>query len=236
MTETTTDASVTTMRVQRRRPRMSKFVWVLLGAIVLALLAWLVFASSVFAVKSVAVVGTNATGADAVAAAAQVPIGVPIARLDTTLIGSRVYALAWVGDVEVRRGFPNQAVIAVTEREPVARTLDGKAVDLAGMTFEPVSTGVKGLPQIDATGVGLEAAARVIASLPDDLRARVSRAKAGTRDDVELVLKSGATVVWGNAERSDLKASVLTALLGRQAKRYDVSAPELPTTVGERRS
>lgn len=229
-------ASVTPMRVRSARVRVPKKIWVLLAVVVVAVCMWLVFFSSVFAVKSVVVTGTDGKGAEAVASAAQVPIGTPLARLDTALIASRVHELAWVHDVDVRRGYPSQAVIAITERVPIAKTIDGQAVDLEGMIFRPMVAGVKGLPQVEASGVGLQSAAEVIAALPPELRARVARAKATTRDDVELILKSGASVVWGNADQSALKANVLTALLGRQAKRYDVSAPELPTTVGERRS
>lgn len=230
-----TDASVTPIPVAaRRRRRVPRKAWIALVLVVALLLGWLVFMSSALAVKSVSVLGTTAKGADAVAAAAQVPMGTPLARLDTGLIASRVHALPWVDEVEVRRGFPSQAVIAVTERTPIARTQQGQAVDATGIVFAPIAGGLKGLPTIDATGVGVPAAAEVVAALPPDLRARLARLTASTRDDVELVLKSGATVVWGNAERSELKASVLTALLGRKAKRYDVSAPELPTTVGER--
>lgn len=224
----------TVARIRPRRRRVPRKAWLLLGVVVAALLAWLVLFSSVLAVSSVSVVGTGAKGADAVAAAAQVPMGIPLARLDTGLIASRVHALPWIDTVEVRRGYPSQAVIAVTERVPVARTKDGRGVDAEGIVFTPVGAGLKGLPEVDASGVGIEAAAKVVSALPPDLRSRVDRLRASTRDDVELVLKSGATVVWGNAERSELKASVLTALLGRHAKRYDVSAPELPTTVGER--
>lgn len=230
-----TDAPVVArLRPARRRRRVPRKAWVILGLIVAGAVAWLVLASSVLAVKSVSVIGTSPKGVDAVAAAAQVPIGVPLARLDTGLIASRVHALPWVDDVDVRRGYPNQAVIAVTERVPIARTSDGQGVDAEGIAFTPIGAGLKGLPQIQATGVGVEAAAKVVAALPPDLRARLARLTASTRDDVELVLKSGATVVWGNADRSELKASVLTALLNRHARRYDVSAPELPTTVGER--
>ena len=228
------EASVAAIRPARRRRRIPRKAWVALGLVIAGVVAWIVLASSALAVKSVTVLGTSGKGADAVAAAAQVPIGVPLARLDTALVASRVHALPWVDDVEVRRGYPSEAVIAVTERIPIARTTDGQGVDAEGIVFTPIAAGLKGLPQIEATGVGVEAAAKVVAALPTDLRARLARLTATTRDDVELVLKSGATVVWGNADRSELKASVLTALLGRHAKRYDVSAPELPTTVGER--
>ena len=37
-------------------------------------------------------------------------------------------------------------------------------------------------------------------------------------------------MVWGSAEESDVKATVLTDLLDQKAQRYDVSVPGQPTT------
>jgi cell division protein FtsQ len=71
-------------------------------------------------------------------------------------------------------------------------------------------------------------------SLPADLRGKIVGVSASTRDDVELVLKSGSKVRWGSSEQGALKAQVLSALLQRRAGFYDVSAPELPTTQQEK--
>ena len=42
-------------------------------------------------------------------------------------------------------------------------------------------------------------------------------------------------VVWGSSDDSERKAEVLSVLMKRQAKVYDVSAPDLPVTKGEKR-
>jgi cell division protein FtsQ len=42
-------------------------------------------------------------------------------------------------------------------------------------------------------------------------------------------------VVWGGSDDSAQKAEVLSVLMRRQAKVYDVSAPDLPVTKGEKR-
>jgi cell division protein FtsQ len=41
-------------------------------------------------------------------------------------------------------------------------------------------------------------------------------------------------VVWGSADDSDRKAAVVVALMRRDAKVYDVSAPDSPVTQGEK--
>jgi len=53
-------------------------------------------------------------------------------------------------------------------------------------------------------------------------------------DDIRLLLGNDAIVRWGNAQEAELKAEVLASLLPRRARGYDVSAPQLPTTFGER--
>lgn len=235
-----TEATVTPLDPAARRParrrRVGPRARVAIAAVIATALGWLVLASPVLAVREVSVVGATGRAAEEVAAAAQAPMGEPIARVDTGLLASRVLALPWVASVEVRRGYPSALVIAVTERVPVARLASGGFVDASGMAFSPTGAEPEGLPVIDATGVGQEAAARVIASLPPSLAPRVVRASASTRDDVELELRSGSVVRWGSAEEPAFKAQVLEALLGRRAERYDVSAPELPTTSGERAS
>jgi cell division protein FtsQ len=75
----------------------------------------------------------------------------------------------------------------------------------------------------------------VSAALPADLRARVSSITAGSPDSITLRLDGGVKVVWGSAEQSDRKVAVLAALMHRKARVYDVSAPDLPVTQGEKR-
>ena len=72
-------------------------------------------------------------------------------------------------------------------------------------------------------------AAAVVAAMPHRLVTRVSHVDARTMDSIELRLQDGRRVVWGNAESSQLKARVLSALLHRKAQVYDVSVPGSPT-------
>ena len=43
------------------------------------------------------------------------------------------------------------------------------------------------------------------------------------------MLRKDRTVTWGDAEQSDLKAKVATALLSQKGKQIDVSVPEIVT-------
>ncbi len=217
-------------RPGRRRARL-RLLAIVLGVAALAAGVWLVFYSSVLAVADVRVVGAEGTAADEVLVAAAVPIGTPLMRVDTGSAQAAVLSLPWVSSVEVRRGWPNEVVLAVTTRTPIA-LLSGSssAVDAAGVTFEAVGELPPGLPSVKASGVGLETAMAVLASLPADIAAKVAEVTAGTRDDVVLTMRSGAVVRWGSSDRAEFKADVLRALLRHKRAVYDVTAPELPTT------
>ncbi len=212
--------------------------WLLAGGavVVLALAVYVVWFSPLLVVREVRVVGAVTVSADSVRQAAAVPDRVPLARADVAGIAARVGALPRVASVEVRRGWPDVLVLVVTERTPMAVVPLGGAftyVDSTGARFGQVSVPPPGMvvvrPRDDDA---LSSALGVVQALPTDLRATVVSVAARTRDDVLLTLTSGAVVQWGSADRSDRKVVVLRSLLALHARRYDVSAPDLPTTLG----
>jgi cell division protein FtsQ len=205
------------------------------GAVaVAALVIWLVWFSQVFSVQRVSVIGADGQAAETLAQVANVPLGTPLALVNADAIAQRAGALPWVAQIEVRRGWPDAIVLAVTERTGIARQ-EAQLVDAEGVVFTPIGPIPKGLPTVRASGAALQTAMQVYTTLPEPLANRVVRITARTRDDVTLTLRSGAIVRWGSPENMALKAAVLETLMNRRARIYDVSAPELPTTYGERR-
>jgi cell division protein FtsQ len=208
--------------------------------VIIGLVIWAVWFSSIFAVDQFRAVNANDSELTQqqvmeIRAKAGVTAGDPIALVDADTAAREVAELPWVQSVEVRRGWPNEIVIAVETRTPVAKVSTGVgeiAVDSSGNTFE--STDINGLPRIDAEGEALVAAVEVLVSLPENLSSKITGISAVSRDNVVFTLKSGATVRWGSSEEADFKAQVLDALLTRRAEIYDVSAPELPTTTNEK--
>jgi cell division protein FtsQ len=95
------------------------------------------------------------------------------------------------------------------------------------------------LPEAKVTGtrrdVTIRSLVTVSAALPDTLRAQVESISAESPDSITLNLSSGVKVVWGSSDDSERKAEVLSVLMKRKAKVYDVSAPDLPVTKGEKR-
>lgn len=222
--------------------RLAIGVGVLAG---LAGLAWLVWFSSVLGLRAdqIAVEGEGPYLDRARAAAVLEPeVGTPLARLDTGALAAAIEEAPDVADAVVARSWPNGVIATLTPREPVAvADAGGEELDLVGADGVVVATVSAasvpaGLPLLtvdmgrDGARNTVLAVLGVLDQLPPELREQVRDAGATSTDAIELRLHSGAEVVWGSAAGSALKAEVLLALLQVEATRYDVSAPEAPTT------
>ncbi len=229
-------------RFARRQWLRRWLVWryVIASVLLVALVAgavWLVFIGSVLTVKRVDVQGESFLSRQQILAAARVPAGAHLAQLDLTAISSRVSALASVRHVDVSRHWPDGVLIQVTERTPVAVVQVGgtfHAMDADGVLFRDYPRPPLGMPRVvstaDTGSAALAEAARVIASLPHDLAARVDHIQVQGIDQISLAMRSGATVIWGSDAQSALKAEVLARLLPHPAGTYDVSVPGQPVT------
>lgn len=229
----------TTTGPQTGRPRPWRWILILVLAVVVAGAGvWLVAFSSVLAVREATVEGTAHLTEAEVREAAQVPIGLSLARVDTGEIAGRIAELPPVRDVRVSRAWPHSIRIVVTERTTVFVARQAEtfwAVDETGTGFievaeVPDNTVVADdVPEAEWAGV-----ATVVGALPTDVAERAERITTRGPDAIVIHLTDDVTVEWGSAEHSAEKASVLTALLEAvpDAKVYNVSAPQHPTTTG----
>ena len=219
---------------------------VLIVAAVLLLVlggAWVVAFSSLLAADDVEVTGTDQLTKTEVEAAADVPLGRPLARIDLDAIEQRVRTLPLVESVEASRSWPGTVRLRVTERTAVAWIeIDGeiRGVDRFGSDFRrfdapPPLTEIR----VDTNDPrdrqqsfeGLGAVVATLAASAPDLLAAVEYGEAETQDSLTFQLADGRSVRWGSAEDSERKIEVATALLASvEASEYDVSAPEQPTT------
>ena len=216
--------------------------WALLGVAVLVLAgvaAWAVYFSSWLSVSKVEVHGTDQVSSAEITAAAQVPTGEALARVDLDAIRMRVESLEGVASADVTRSWPDAVRIDVTERQAVAVVRIGgslRGLDADGVVFRTYRRVPVGLPEI-TTGSGTSAdalaeAASVVTSLAPEIAAKVDHVDVRTIDQISLVLRDGDTVRWGSSDDYDQKAEVLDVLLRRPARIYDVSVPSRPTTIG----
>jgi cell division protein FtsQ len=227
-----------TRRARKRRSRRRKALAFIVIVLVLALLGgslWTMYFSTVLVTKRVNVVGTSDLTPVQVSLAAQVPLGVPLARQDLDAIGHRTTTLPAIEAASVIRDWPSTITVAIVERRPVVgvRQPEGYVlVDKSGVAYQ---TRQVLPPKVVLAVVNpgdrplLTEMATVAAALPNKLRGSVDRMTASNRDSIALVLESGQTVAWGSSSDSELKAQIVTALLKREPKSsIDVSSPHNP--------
>lgn len=211
--------------------------------VLLAALGWVVFASSLLAVKAdrIEVEGGGAY-VDSAAISAMVAQyeGTALVLLPTGEIAQSLEQMPAVQRADVVRAWPQGVTVTVTAREPVAVVTDDDAqtADLIspdGVTIVTVPTDQvpAGLAELRVETDDPEtrkAVLDVLASLPDTLRAQVAQSSADSPESVMLTLQDDSVVMWGSPQDAELKASVLTTLLQVGAAHYDVSIPTAPLT------
>jgi cell division protein FtsQ len=198
--------------------------------------AWALLGSKLLVVRSVVVTGTHLVPASQVLAAADVPPGTPLIKVNTAQVAARVEAISQVRSASVTKSWPDRLVIAVQERTPaLAVQAPGGGFDLvdpAGVVVRSSATRPVGLP-LYLTAVppaslrndpDLTASAAVLSELPAQLRGSVEEVAAPEPGQVTLRLAGQVTVLWGGTDRAAVKARELDILLRTGAHYYDVSA------------
>lgn len=221
-----------------KRSRRRRLAWLAACGVVVALVLGVVLVgfSPLLALKHIQVAGTSRLDASAIQKKLSDQLGKPLPLLDQAAISSDVAAFPLIRSYSVESHPPDTIVVRVVERTPIGVLERDGAFTLVDAAKVPISSSQSrpgDYPLVAAAGSGFSAAAGVLSALPADVLAQVDTISAKTKDDVSFTLRdSGATVVWGSAEDSDLKAADLAALL-RSAPgndRYDVSSPRSLTT------
>jgi cell division protein FtsQ len=207
---------------------------------VLALVAggvWLVELSPVLVARSVRVEGVPARDVPGIVRLAAVPLGTPLAKVDTSPIARRVITSASLAEVTVSRSWPSTIVIKPTRRVPVLAVQNSQGqvqvVDLKGVAYATVSSPPKGVPLINTVEdpsslESMRAAMAVLRALSSRQRGEVTKVTVLGPNMVTLML-GRVKVVWGGASEPELKVKVMTALLRQKGvDTIDVSAPRTP--------
>ncbi|GIE84923.1 cell division protein FtsQ/DivIB [Actinoplanes regularis] len=226
-------------RARQRRLRAA-LPWLAgIGVLLLAGgLIWLVYGTSVLGVRTVEVVGVQVLDPEQVRAAAAVPAERPLARVDLDEVSARVRGLSAVDKVVVSRAWPSTLRIEVVERVAVAAvpTAGGQytLIDDDGVPFRTVAAPPAGLPLARLQSPGpadsnTGSALTVLAALSDDLREQLVAISVISPVSIKLELRKERVVIWGDDTQSDQKSKVATALLRREGREIDVSAPTVVT-------
>ena len=205
---------------------------------VVAAAAWALLGSRFLVVRSVAVNGTHVVPKSEVLAAADIPNGLPLMRVNTGAVASRIERIAQIQSASVTRDWPDHIVITVTERTPVFAVASGGTFDLVdptGVTVRQVAKAPRGMPRFVTSQTllhnpGVAAAASVLRSLPPSMARQVKSVTVPNLDAVTLHLADGVTVDWGSAGQTTEKAHVLAILMHTHAHYYDVSAASTAVT------
>lgn len=226
-----------------KRVRNQRAVWFTTIGVVLGLGGMLAIAvfSPLLAFTKLEVKGATHIDESDVRTVIEAQLGTPLALIDYDAIGDGLARFPLIRSYVTEVTPPGTLTVHLVERAPVGvlRTEAGFAVvDPAGVVLARPTERPDDLPRINvdsdgAAGVGFAAVVEVLLALPPALRANVDTAVATTKDDVRLALRNGGqSVVWGSADRSDLKARVLEQLIVANGSRsnleYDVSAPLSP--------
>jgi cell division protein FtsQ len=228
------------------RWRAAFFVLALVGIVGAA--GWALLGSRLLVVRVITVTGTHLVSAGQVRAAADVPAGTPLIRIDPGQVATRVEAIQQVASAQVTKDWPDGLSITVRERVAViAVPASGGGYDLLdrdGVIVTSSASKPAPMPLLVTSAAGRQlrgnqgvaTVAQVLAVLPSWLSHQVSRVSvrepdggraqiAGLAPVVTLYLSGGQTVVWGDAGSSGVKARELAILMRGQATYYDLSAP-----------
>ncbi len=204
-----------------------------LTAVTLLVLA--LYFTPLLGVRSVRVEGNRLLGEQDVLAAAEVPLGESMLRVDTDGIQSRLRENPKVASAKAELSWPSTVRLEVDERAPAAFVRTGESVrlvDAGGVPFNTAPQPPAGLPELQAPSPDdplVKAEVSTLASLPPDVRGQVVAVTARTSGDLRLRLTGDREVRWGSLRDSERKATVLPLLLTQPGTVYNVTSPELPT-------
>lgn len=228
--------------------RSAFFALAIIGIVAAA--GWALLGSRFLVVRSIQVTGTHLVPRSEVLAAAGIPDGLPLIRVNTAAVAHRIAQIQQIESAHVARAWPDGVTISVRERTPVlavASSSGYQLIDKFGVPVEQVTQPPGGMPRLTAAagspaGDGsvsslrgspaVYAAAVVLRELPAGLARLVIGVAAPDASDVTLTLPHGITIVWGSTARGAEKAKELGVLMRTHARSYDVSAPETAMTGG----
>ena len=221
------------------RSRRRRTIWLVSLGVAAALAGFVLVGaySPLMALKTIEVVGADRVSSPEVQAALGDQLGTPLPLVDFAKVKKELSRFTLIRSYVTESRPPGTLVVRIVEREPIGAVVTPAGFDLvdaAGVIIQSGTERPAGYATIDARAgagsTGFQAAAAVIAALPDDIRGQLDTVTAATKDDVTLTLIGGARVVWGSAEKSEYKAVVLAALVVSHpvgsVGEYDVSSPD----------
>ena len=206
----------------RRRLRWLLAVLVLAGAA--AFVTWLLFQSSILAVRDVVISGADQAPVAEIIAQHGVEAGIPTVSVDAAALEAELLAHPWVADARVRVTWPGTVEASVVEHRPVGwvGSPDGwLLVSGTGAVLDRAAAVPEGAPTVAIVSLAGDvgdtlqepatlAALDFVSRLPADVILGV--AVVGAPDRLEAIV-GGHRVDLGHPSRMDEKAAALLVVL-----------------------
>lgn len=213
-------------------------------------IVWFLFFSPVFLLKSsdISISGSNEwVSEQKIASIASTQVGKSLFLVSSQEVINQLNDIPGVTEAKVSKNFPNGLHVSVHAQRPAAmlKTRDSNkltAVDAKGRVLNVVAqVTTQGIPVIEVSNVqrslnnrAVLEAVKIVSSLSESLRARVTRVSAKTQDSVETELGDvKKTIIWGNSSQIELKKAIVAKIIDDPSKignkrSLDVSAPVRP--------
>lgn len=213
-------------------------------------IVWFLFFSPVFLLKSndISISGSNEwVSEQKIASIASTQVGKSLFLVSSQEVINQLNDIPGVTEVKVSKNFPNGLHVSVHAQRPAAmlKTRDSNkltAVDAKGRVLNAVAqVPTQGIPVIEVSNVqrslnnrAVLEAVKIVSSLSESLRARVTKVSAKTQDSVETELGDvKKTIIWGNSSQIELKKAIVAKIIDDPSKignkrSLDVSAPVRP--------
>ena len=212
----------------------------LVAAVIIALLGYLFGWSSLLEVRNISVTGienSRTLTEKRVIRQSGVQIGDKLARINSGTVARALRDFPEVAKVEVNRRPLHSVEIAISLRSIEIAIADSKGGyllgDAKGITFAKVKRAPKGVPVIRGDLRYLREGMEIYDALPKKLRSRVEQIALPSRASIALSLRGGLTILWGSANETSAKLTVLDALLAapenKRARFIDLATPLTPT-------
>ena len=229
---------------------LKRLIAVLLAIIVIIAMVWVLFFSPIFQLQSddISISGSNEwVSEQQIASIASTQVNKSLFLVSSQEVINQLNSIAGVTEAKVTKDFPHGLQITIRAQRPAAmlKTRENNrltAVDAKGRVLNAVSNAtINGIPVIEVGDVrrslnnrAVLEAVKIVSSLPESLRVRVTKVSAKTQDSVETELGGvKRTIVWGDSSQLELKKAIVAKIIDDPSKignrhRLDVSAPVRP--------
>lgn len=227
-----------------------RVVAIVLILVAICALSWLLFFSPVFRLKAsnISISGSNEwVSKEKIASIASTQVDKSLFLVSSQEVIGQLNDIPGVTEAKVNKEFPQSLQIIVRAQRPAAMLKTRgesrlTAVDAQGRVLNAVAhASTQGIPVIEVSNIdrslrsrAVLEAVKIVSSLPESLRIRVTQVIAKTQDSVQTELGGvHRTIVWGNSSQLALKKAIVAKIIDDPSKIgdkhcLDVSAPVRP--------